>query len=151
MLKKNQALNYSLVFLMLGAMITINGCATYRPCDSQLMPHGIQAAPPRECRVDGCTLAPSLDFLHCCDEHDIRYWAGGTIDERFEADRDLRKCMAAADHGALANLYYLGVRFGGTPYLPTPWRWGFGWDYPHGYDTSPDTEALSCNSPLPAD
>jgi hypothetical protein len=63
----------------------------------------------------------------------MRYWAGGTADERKQTDRHFRECMAAADHRLLANLYYFGVRLGGTPYLPTPWRWGFGWEYPHSY------------------
>ena len=26
-----------------------------------------------------------------------------------------------------------GVRVGGTPYLPTPFRWGYGWPYPRFY------------------
>jgi hypothetical protein len=26
-----------------------------------------------------------------------------------------------------------GVRVGGTPYLPTSFRWGYGWPYLRGY------------------
>jgi hypothetical protein len=26
-----------------------------------------------------------------------------------------------------------GVRIGGTPYLPTRFRWGYGWPWPRGY------------------
>ena len=26
-----------------------------------------------------------------------------------------------------------GVRVGGTPYLPTTFRWGYGWPYLRGY------------------
>jgi len=64
----------------------------------------------------------------------VLYWAGGTVGDRLAADLALRECIAAANHEVLGELYYLGVRMGGTPNLPTPWRWGFGWDYPHGYD-----------------
>jgi hypothetical protein len=133
--------NNATALLILLATLTFSGCATYRPCDPQLMPHTGLTAPPNECRVDGCTLAPEFDFPHCCDEHDTRYWAGGTADERKLADRDLRECILAAGHGVLSNVYYFGVRLGGTPYLPTPWRWGFGWDYPHGYASRCESEA----------
>jgi hypothetical protein len=27
----------------------------------------------------------------------------------------------------------VGVFVGGTPFLPTPFRWGYGWPYPRGY------------------
>jgi len=89
--------------------------------------------PPRACHVDGCSLAPDFDFTLCCDRHDVRYWPGGSKDERRHADLEFRQCVEAADHPLLAGIYYYGVRIGGSPYLPTPWRWGFGWDYPRGY------------------
>ena len=148
---KIRASNSDPVFLMLLALLMINGCATYRPCDPQLIPDIALRTPPNECRVDGCTLAPAFNFLHCCDKHDTRYWAGGTADERLQADRSLRECVAAAGHEVLSDVYYLGVRFGGTPYLPTPWRWGFGWDYPHGYESPCESDATSCSPSLPAE
>jgi hypothetical protein len=84
--------------------------------------------------VDGCSMAPDFNFIDCCDQHDARYWLGGSAAARALADQEFSQCVAAKDHAVLAKLYYLGVRVGGTPYLPTPWRWGFGWPYPHGYD-----------------
>lgn len=33
-----------------------------------------------------------------------------------------------------------GVRVGGTPYLPTMFRWGYGWPYPRGYKALTDEE-----------
>jgi hypothetical protein len=48
-------------------------------------------------------------------------------------DRQFRQCIAERDHSILSQVYYVGVRLGGTPYLPTPWRWGFGWEYTRGY------------------
>ena len=53
--------------------------------------------------------------------------------QRSQADRAFRQCIEAANHPLLGGIYYYSVRIGGTPYLPTPWRWGFGWDYPRGY------------------
>jgi hypothetical protein len=35
----------------------------------------------------------------------------------------------------MSSLFYAAVRVGGTPWLPTPWRWGYGWDeWPRGYE-----------------
>lgn len=96
--------------------------------------------PPNECRVDGCSMAPDFDFVQCCNNHDVRYWMGGTTSERKAADLEFRECIRNSNHRILANIYYYGVRVGGTHYLPTPWRWGFGWDYLHGYDATSHNE-----------
>jgi hypothetical protein len=37
---------------------------------------------------------------------------------------------------------YRGVRAGGTPYLPTPYRWGYGWRYLRGYKALTEAEKL---------
>ena len=81
---------------------------------------------------DGCTLAPSLGFDHCCKEHDRAYWAGGTSAERKAADWAFRDCIRENGHPVLARIYSWAVRMGGTPLLPTPWRWGFGLCWPGG-------------------
>jgi len=115
------------------ASLMFGGCATYRKCEPHMLPAAGTPVPPRECRVDGCTLAPNLDFRDCCDWHDTRYWIGGTREQRRQVDLQFRQCIAERDHNILSHLYYFGVRVCGTPYLPTPWRWGFGWEYLHGY------------------
>lgn len=117
--------------------LLLGGCATYTPCDpdAALAVAGLQP-PSNACRVDGCTLAPDLDFTVCCNAHDIHYWVGGSACERKIVDQNFRECIRDADHPILAEIYYYGVRLGGTPYLPTPWRWGFGWDYPLGYSAN---------------
>jgi hypothetical protein len=127
------------VFLLL-AMLAASGCTRYRPCDPDLMPDTGPVTPPNLCRLDGCTLSPDFDFSHCCDAHDASYWAGGSAAERKQTDRAFSECVATAGHDVLATVYYIGVRIGGTPYLPTPWRWGFGWDYPQGYSQPDDTQ-----------
>ena len=78
-------------------------------------------------------MAPDFDFGDCCDRHDARYWSGGSAAQRLHADQVFRACVADAGHPLAAGLYYYAVRIGGTPHLPTRWRWGFGWDYPRGY------------------
>lgn len=116
----------------LGAMVIV-GCAHQIPCGPEAM-MSVGASPPNACMVDGCSMAPDFNFASCCDRHDVRYWRGGSVGERAQADKTFGECIAAKDHPVLARLYHLGVRVGGTPYLPTPWRWGFGWRFPHGYD-----------------
>ena len=86
--------------------------------------------------TDGCSLFPDRlassgkDWCTCCVAHDRVYWRGGTAADRLKADQDLRACVASStgDTG-LASLMYVGVRIGGGPYLPTGFRWGYGWTY----------------------
>lgn len=117
------------------SVILASGCSGYKPCNQALVAEtaAITANPPSACMVDGCTLAPGFNFTACCNTHDVRYLAGGTYDERKKADLEFRQCIVDADHNVLAELYYYSVRLAGTPFLPTPWRWGFGWEYPLGY------------------
>lgn len=68
-----------------------------------------------------------------CIEHDRTYHAGGTRAERAAADRKLMEAVAKDGHTVWAGLIWIGVRLGGHPFAPTPWRWGYGWKYPHGY------------------
>ena len=36
-----------------------------------------------------------------------------------------------------------GVRIGGAPWQPVPWRWGYGWDYYRAYDDEDDESDAS--------
>ncbi|MEJ6474195.1 hypothetical protein [Pseudoalteromonas piscicida] len=88
---------------------------------------------------DGCsafpdgTLAQRELWLSCCTAHDLAYWKGGTAAEREKADIALQECVAAVGQKEVATLMLAGVRLGGLPYLPTPFRWGYGWSYPRRY------------------
>nr|WP_255771538.1 FAD-binding oxidoreductase [Microbulbifer guangxiensis] len=88
---------------------------------------------------DGCsafpdgTLAQQALWLDCCTSHDYAYWKGGTDEERLQADRALQQCVAEVGEPEIAALMLAGVRVGGTPYLPTRFRWGYGWPFPRGY------------------
>ena len=72
-------------------------------------------------------------WLNCCIKHDHKYWMGGTKTERLKADIGLRDCVATVGEPKTAELMLKGVRVGGSPYLPTSWRWGYGWHYCRGY------------------
>jgi hypothetical protein len=89
--------------------------------------------------TDGCSDFPDGTPSHknlwhqCCTAHDLKYWAGGTFDERLQADLDLRACVNSVGEPAVAQLMLAGVRVGGSPWWPTSFRWGYGWPYTHGY------------------
>ncbi len=88
--------------------------------------------PPNPFTTDGCSIWPDSTWVDCCVEHDFRYWCGGTWEERRRADRELRECVE--QHAPMwATPMYLGVRLGGAPWNPVPWRWGYGWGGIHCY------------------
>jgi hypothetical protein len=97
---------------------------------------------------DGCSAFPdgtitqkSL-WLSCCKEHDVAYWMGGSSQERLAADKSLEACVERAGEPEVAKLMLLGVRVGGSPYLPTKFRWGYGWPYFRGYKSISEKERL---------
>ncbi|MGI8470551.1 MAG: FAD-binding oxidoreductase [Pyrinomonadaceae bacterium] len=84
---------------------------------------------PENFKSDGCTHFPDGDYLDCCVQHDLAYFKGGSWKERWRADGQLKKCVAARNgwwHKPLSLMMWSGVRIGGVPFLPTPFRWGFG-------------------------
>lgn len=89
--------------------------------------------------TDGCSQFPDGTHAHknlwlrCCTEHDNKYWAGGTYDERANADLELRACVQSVGEPAIAELMLAGVRVGGSPWWSSAFRWGYGWPYTHGY------------------
>ena len=88
---------------------------------------------------DGCSAFPNGTFkqkelwLSCCHQHDFDYWQGGTYQQRLNSDKALKVCVSNLGKPKVALLMLAGVRVGGTPYLPTTFRWGYGWPYPRFY------------------
>ena len=95
---------------------------------------------------DGCSSFPDGTpktqtlWLNCCVRHDLAYWKGGTYQERLAADQALEHCVAKAGEPDIAKLMLQGVRAGGSPLLPTPFRWGYGWSFPRDYKALTDNE-----------
>jgi len=84
--------------------------------------------------TDGCSRWPDDGWVACCVAHDMAYWCGGSETDRRDADLMLTHCVGQR-RGVMGAVMYLGVRVAGVPWLPTPWRWGYGWkDWPRGYD-----------------
>lgn len=72
---------------------------------------------------------PDGGYRDCCDRHDRAYYVGGNWKQRWRADKELFKCVAAKPgfkYKFIASVMWLGVRFGGVDWLPTSYRWGFG-------------------------
>lgn len=80
---------------------------------------------------DGCSMWPDewrafkVDLSCACFWHDIRYYLGGTNDERLEADRELFSDVFAVAGVFMAQTMFNGVRSGG--WVPgTGFHWGYG-------------------------
>jgi len=95
---------------------------------------------------DGCSAFPDGTFeqkslwLNCCQRHDFDYWQGGTYQQRLMSDNRLKVCVSQVGEPTIASLMLAGVRVGGTPYLPTSFRWGYGWSYPRLYGVLSEEE-----------
>lgn len=88
--------------------------------------------------TDGCSMFPdsvgSVNWLDCCVRHDMAYWRGGTAEQRYDADQQLKICVEHTTQDVnLAEFMFQGVRMGGSPYSITSYRWGYGWEYPRFY------------------
>lgn len=90
--------------------------------------------PPHPFTTDGCSLWPDGAWVGCCVTHDIAYWCGGSREDREQADALLRGCVAEHGPVGMGTMMYVGVRAGGLPWYPVPFRWGYGFDWPHGYE-----------------
>jgi hypothetical protein len=111
------------------------------PSDLLAASDQVEPRPDYRFTSDGCSGGMSLAWHiatgkgpaweHCCIRHDFAYWRGGTALERAVADDDLAKCAAASGHPVMGWLMKNAVEPGGVPWLPTAWRWGYGWHFYH--------------------
>ncbi len=92
--------------------------------------------------TDGCSRWFDKSWVSCCVVHDIMYWCGGSDEDREEADQIIMEC-ANKKASFMGEIIYPGVRIGGLPWLPTPWRWGYGWkEWPRGYESSNNKQSI---------
>ncbi len=117
-------------------VILMTGCCrmsdTVKPIGEEILKKAAltEPLPPTAFTSDGCSLWFDGDWLECCVVHDLAYWRGGIREERQKADRALKQCVADRGYPAMAGIMVAGVRVGGVWWLPTCFRWGYGWDYP---------------------
>lgn len=102
--------------------------------------------------TDGCSAYPDgfphtseNEWLHCCMAHDMKYWIGGTYEEKQQADAELGLCVSEATNDYHGPLMEFGVSIGGSAFFNTSWRWGYGWENPllYGPLTSLQQEELN--------
>jgi hypothetical protein len=83
---------------------------------------------------DGCTgykegtRSEPTKWSHCCFAHDLRYWAGGTQEQRVNADLKIKKCVKETGAELHATIMLLGIRAGGlSPIKIRGKQWGNAW------------------------
>jgi hypothetical protein len=63
--------------------------------------------------AEGTRAQPDL-WKHCCVEHDLYFWAGGSRDDRKATDLRLKHCVEATGAVEVARLIYAAVTVGGA-------------------------------------
>ncbi|MBC7714355.1 MAG: hypothetical protein H7177_13505 [Rhizobacter sp.] len=83
--------------------------------------------------TDGCTMfidgppgQPEL-WRHCCVEHDLRYWFGGSVEDMDKTDLRLKECVQKDAGVTWATLVYNGVRAGHHSPIKNKTQWGWAW------------------------
>jgi hypothetical protein len=84
--------------------------------------------------TDGCTMfvngtidRPDL-WKHCCVEHDLRYWFGGSQADIDKTDLRLKSCVEKVASVTWGTLIYNGVRAGHYSPIKNKSQWGWGWN-----------------------
>lgn len=89
--------------------------------------------------TDGCSAFPDGTptqktlWQECCIAHDLAYWAGGSYEDRKAVDDAFAQCISSTGKPSISHFMFAGVRAGGSPFLPTTYRWGYGWPFFRGY------------------
>lgn len=78
--------------------------------------------------TEGTREQPEL-WKHCCIEHDLFFWAGGSLEDRKAADLNLKTCVEKTGAVSQARLIYLAVSLGGnSPIRFKTKEWGHAWE-----------------------
>lgn len=73
---------------------------------------------------EGTRAKPEL-WKHCCEEHDLFFWGGGSLDDRKTVDLRLKSCVEATGAETQARLMYTAVTIGGaSPIRFKTKQWG---------------------------
>ncbi|AWB67276.1 hypothetical protein C2869_12860 [Saccharobesus litoralis] len=135
-MNKNTVYHYRAILASLLFLVFISPLSVANESELELKPF----------TTDGCsafpdgTLKQNQLWLTCCTAHDMAYWQGGSYQQRKDADYALQSCVENIGEQGVAFIMLAGVRVGGTPFLPTTFRWGYGWPYPRFYGLLTETE-----------
>jgi hypothetical protein len=76
---------------------------------------------------EGTRKHPDL-WKHCCLIHDMFFWAGGSKQDRNNADLDLKSCIEKTGAAHQARIMYAAVRAGSYSPIKYPKKkWGNSW------------------------
>jgi hypothetical protein len=90
--------------------------------------------------VEGTHDEPDL-WKHCCVEHDLFFWAGGSSEDRDETDLRLKQCVEATGSKATSILMYYAIRIGGkSPIKIKNKQWGNAWRHRAHYQKLSEVE-----------
>lgn len=82
----------------------------------------------RPFKTDICTGYINGRWSHCCVQHDLLLWAGGTQAQNDQADIDLRECVRETGNEIHARVMYLGLQIGRkSPFKLKGQQWGNAW------------------------
>lgn len=136
-----QLVKYNVRFLILLIVCLCAGACT--------TPGKLKPTDLRKFSSDGCSHYPDgtpsapKKWESCCVSHDRDYWAGGIRAARKYSDVLLKQCVARSSGSKFrAYTMWLGVRFAGVPWLPSSFRWAYGWPYYRGYKPITPEEQL---------
>ncbi len=90
--------------------------------------------------VEGTHEQPNL-WRHCCVEHDLYFWAGGSLDDKKATDLRLKECVKKTGANIQAVLIYTAVVIGGhSPVHIKAKQWGNTWENRPRYLSLTETE-----------
>lgn len=81
----------------------------------------------RSFETDYCTLFMEGNWGHCCLDHDLSYWVGGSKQEQLQSDLKLKSCVAEAGGEFMGNAIYYAVRAGHYSPVKHKYKWSWGW------------------------
>jgi hypothetical protein len=112
--------------------------------------HSAFARDPKLFTTDFCTAYPegtlSRPYLwrHCCIEHDLFFWAGGSLDDRKKTDLELKACVEKTGESLQAKLIYIAVTVGGkSPLRFKSRQWGNAWTGRTRYESLSESETYA--------
>jgi len=74
------------------------------------------------------TLERPQVWKHCCLEHDLYFWAGGSHEDRKTSDLILKECIAETGEEFQSKLIYWAVTAGSySPVKFSNKKWNYGW------------------------
>jgi hypothetical protein len=81
---------------------------------------------------EGTRRNPDL-WKHCCLEHDLRYWIGGSKQDQYISDLKLKSCVRKLGLRTLSRLMYWAIRIGHYSPKKSRWAWSWGWNTKRGF------------------